>query len=90
MEKTIKNIKPEQTTRNWIQKGWAVASGKAKLSTLKVGEYFMKDNLICFITIKNKDNITYLDLIYREHYTRNIDQTIEKIKLIGIKNGTNN
>lgn len=88
MEKQ-KVIRPEQTTARWINNGWAVVGEKAKLNELKVGQYFLKDNLICFINVVNKNYVSWYDLIMREHCTANTEQLVSKIKLLDKSNEYN-
>ena len=85
MEK-IKNVSPEQTSARWINNGWAVVGEKAKLNELKVGQYFLKDHLICFINVVNKSYVSWYDLIMREHCTSNTEQLVSKIKLLDKSN----
>lgn len=86
MEK-MKNVKPEQTTARWINNGWAVVGEKAKLNTLKQGQYFLKDNLICFVNVVSRPYVSYYDLIMREHSTSNTEQLVSVVKLVGEKVG---
>ena len=82
----LKNIRPEETSMRWIKNGWAVVGEKAKLNTLQVGQFFIKDNLISYINVVNKAYVSYYDIIIREHCTTNTDQYVQKVKLVGDKN----
>lgn len=82
MEKQNKFLDPKQTSKKWIANKWAVVGDKVQLKKIKQGEFFLKDGLICYINNSSK-NISYYDIIMREHCTSDTEQLVHKIKLVG-------
>lgn len=85
MEKQIKFIDPKQKCKEWIAKKWADIGDKVQLNKIKQGEFFLKNGLIYFISSKNEQIIKYYDIIMREYYTRNTEQLVYTVKLVGEK-----
>ena len=78
-------ITPQETTKKWIANGWAQVGEKVQLYTLKQGEFFLKNGMICFVNVASKPYISFYNIIMQEHCTSDTEQLVHKIKLVGEK-----
>lgn len=83
MEKQIEFIDPKQRCKDWIAKKWAIVGDKVQLNKINQGDFFFKNGIIYFVHSKNEQIIKYYDIIMREYYTRNKDQLVYTVKLVG-------